>query len=164
MNTATTATQRAFSALRYLPSAIVVMLLLSWLLGIFRAHAVTVFYRDSRDQQIELTLVSEKGSLGLNRQPNYSPLQTFTFRKRDLPYSLATTMGGEFSFRQGELRGGRVMRLAIPIPWIITALLPLAVGAFTRFRFSLAMWLIWVTILGFECACYVLILREFGER
>jgi hypothetical protein len=158
-----TATQVAVSVLRFVPIAILGALLLSWILGIFWPHALTMFYRDSRDQQIEVTVVSDMGSLALNWQPNYSPLQTFTIRSRDTSYSLATIMGGSCTFRQGELRGGKLMRMSMPIPWIITIMLPFVVGALTRFRFSLTMWLAWIAMICFNSACYALILRELSR-
>lgn len=43
---------------------------------------------------------------------------------------------------------------AVPIPCVITALLPLAVGAFTRFQFSIRMWLAWSALIGIQCAYY----------
>ena len=42
----------------------------------------------------------------------------------------------------------------IPIPWILTLLLPAAVGPFFRYRFPLWTWFAWVAIIAAETAWY----------
>ncbi|WP_254510963.1 hypothetical protein [Anatilimnocola floriformis] len=44
--------------------------------------------------------------------------------------------------------------VSIPIPWLLTLLLPLAVGPLVRYRFPLWSWFVMVAIVGAETAFY----------
>ncbi len=46
------------------------------------------------------------------------------------------------------------MMLMIPIPWLLTLLLPLAVGPYFHYRFLLWTWFLMVAIIGAETAFY----------
>jgi hypothetical protein len=133
------------SVLKYVPLALVVLLVGLWVLNSFVNVSLNIPL--SGDWYCGVSVY--RGSVGVVcHQFNY-------FHWLEVGNGFAL---GEFRYInvcvQTWPRYVRYAELMIPISCFITLLLPLAIGPFIRYRFRLWMWLAYTALIAAECAYY----------
>jgi hypothetical protein len=142
--------QRHRRVFQYVLILLVVMLLLAWALGLFISNCgVRLYLYQNANSDGQGVLWFGDGKVGFTHLAYvYDDVPYHViYRKQPLRFVDATGMFNIQSHQKGTV-------VAVPISCVITALLPLAVGAFTRFQFSIRMWFVWSALIAVQCAYY----------
>lgn len=140
----------AYRVLRLAPAIVVGLLALAWVVGLF--GRATVAFSTSYLHRVSATAAD--GSLTFCTGLAAAPFPT-SWRPFSRFFGPGESMLGHLRYEPHPLAGYRCARLEVPILVLITAVLPLAVGALTRFRFQLRHFFAFVTLFAVELALYL---------
>jgi len=152
---------KILTAIRCVPALILCLLTASWLVGIVLPHGVSFYWQKSDGAYWGLAVLSGHGAIGMNSQTLREAPPLFLWPKRTLRLEVRTIMGGLPSYRRGQFQGVDFRRIAIPIPWVITALLPVAIGTLRNFKFSLWMYFVWIFLFSVNLAVFTYLVSIF---
>jgi hypothetical protein len=132
---------------RYVPSVLLGLIGLLWIASWY--GSVGWVFPAGRLKQVALRC--ERSSVectgSLRREARMGPYwRRFPWKQE------ATTYLG---LLQIDVAGNRGFSVVLPMAWLMTAMLPLAVGALTWFRYRLWHWLVLVALLGFELVYFL---------
>ena len=139
--------------LKYTPAAVMGVLVVAWVVSPFLQYAMLTIdpvLAKPGDSQNFAVLVDS--SLGVTHYPPGATYEVnrLSVMQRVSPLAHWHFMGSfDFGFREGY----RWVR--VPIPCLLAALLPIAVGSFTRFRFRLWHYLAYTALVAVELAYYL---------
>jgi hypothetical protein len=148
--------RRALASLKYVPAVLCGLLVVAWPVSWFVAAGVSYRFGNG---QVNLEIWGSHLDYVYNRtkQPQTRLSAEWTKPLLDRRYLLghlthvATPphnqfVGGRVYFRRG---------IFLPLPLLITVLLPLSIAPFTRFRFPLWSYFAWTALLAAELAYYL---------
>jgi hypothetical protein len=131
--------------------ALIGVLIILWAVGIFvNVCGVRLYLYRNPTEAGQGYLWFGNGTVGFTHMAYFLDDNPFLWIPRAQPLR-ATNITGDFNIH--TVRNNFVC--AIPICCLITALLPLAVGAFTRFQFSIRMWIGWTAIIAVQLAYFL---------
>ena len=145
--------------LKYTPAAVLGLLVVAWLAGLLGRLSVTY----SRPSGSYVTLESASATLELVHRRSASGLSGLSLEpssgvrwKRFERSSGTRPWGGTFhANRLADCFGGVSTLVHVPAPVVATALLPLAFGALSSFRFRLWHYLAFTALVAVELAYYL---------
>ena len=135
-------------AVRFAPLALLVALVAMWIASLFYQFGYTHIVRGRHWIAGALAAnVVVESLAGLPRPEGFFLREYHVGQKR--PYF------GRFGFHFGALPdSSRYDAIQIPVPWLVTLLLPAAIGPFLRYRYPLWTWFAWGAIVAGETAFY----------
>jgi hypothetical protein len=135
--------------LRHTPVVAMGLLLLMWIDSLFQLRHIAVVTPGRRGV---LAVESARGWLQYHYSTCSKPLRSTSSWFRDQEARNWTIMG-EFGVRRIPAPHYRnTFQIRVPCSLLLTALLPIAIGAFNGFRFSLRSWTAYVTLVSVEMA------------
>ena len=131
--------------MRIATSVLLGSLLLAWAISV----AAEVMYTIALPSGRSLEIAAADGSLRFTVTP-YAGQGGYAAWSWS-PIGLRTLLG-EFQWGRSDWFA---FQIACPFTVLLTAALPVAVGAQTRFRFPLSLWLAYTTLIAAQCAYYL---------
>jgi hypothetical protein len=142
--------RRLAALLKYATISLIALLLLAWIAGLFvRNCGVRLYLHRNQGKSGQGMLWFGSGKVGFTHLAYVFDDVPYVVVQRKQPLQLSDATG--FFHIQSS---GHGFVLAVPICCVLTALLPLAIGSFTRFQFSIRMWMAWTALIGIQCAYF----------
>jgi hypothetical protein len=138
--------------------AAVGVLVLLWGDSVYTTRAIYEAIPPSRTRVLQLSNLS--GRLQYVYRTSSRPLSVKDSNRilnygRDWPINAESILGRIVVERIPAPHPQNVFLIGIPYPLLLTGVLPLVIGAFTGFRFSLRSWLIYLTLVSVEMAYFL---------
>ena len=147
----------SFTIAKYVPAALCGLLVMVWLTSVFSSFGVIYRWPRSGNGPGRGAVTISLGTIVLwYHTDSTSPPQAAAFpNSRGEILSLRCL--GAVKFYDIRHRDGlaRSTSLWLPIPVLLTFLLPVAIGCLNRFRFSLWSWFVWTALVAAELAYYL---------
>jgi hypothetical protein len=138
--------------LKHLPAAMMALLIAAWGIGTQLSFGL-LSPLPAADTYVGIG--SGAGSLTLSLNGGFAIRAWLYAEPADWPMS-AKSIFGEFQFgRVPAITPASISYLRIPFSWLIIAILPLAVGSLTSFRFRLWHYLAYTTLICLQLAYYL---------
>lgn len=138
--------RRALACLKYVPALLCGLLVVAWVVSITTTFALAFPGGDGGAWVFGCTYGSVKLCFSGRLEPQY---QFMTFEN-----GTDEEVGWFGSFRP-QVVPLVDREISCPLPFLLTALAPLAVGSLTRFRFSLWPYFAWTALVAAELAYYL---------
>jgi hypothetical protein len=142
--------------LKYTPAIVMGLLLLLWFDSLYKFRHIGVA---TPGRLGVLSLESLRGQLQYHYSTCSKPLRSagpwYDEIYRDWLINARSIMG-ELSVRRIPAPHERnIFRIVVPYSLLLSALLPIAIGAFNGFRFGLRSWIAYMTLLSVELAYFL---------
>ena len=131
--------------LKYTPAVVMVLLVVVWVGSVSRSFGISVNTPAAR-----ILLGCERGTLEVSWVPELVPDPWYIWAEEPIPESALVG-----SMLYGITGNGTLSSVGLPVPLLLSALLPLAIGPFLSFRFRLWHYLAYTALVAIELAYYL---------
>lgn len=138
---------RPLPILKYVPGVLCGLLVAGWVLSCFHSAGVEIVFGEHRTHFSFL-----RGSLVIWKGYDLESGNPFEFFAEPLPRPAS---GFSFLGKAAYRSGVTLHIVRLPIPFLLTLLLPVAAGCLIRFRFPLWSYFAWTALIAAELAYYL---------
>jgi hypothetical protein len=143
--------EKAVPIIRYVPAVLFALLVVAWVFSVYGKYGVLMRGGSGHADRSRLLIGSNFGSIIVSYHPSWPEKPHAAIFPHAMSEMLSRQWCGEFKSQRKQLRSDWY----VPIPLMLSVLLPFTIGPLTRFRFPLWSYFAWTALVAAELTYYL---------